>query len=77
MHKTISMVIKKLAQAKQNAADTINGLTHLNEAQREAIINQNTNATTREQVKKNLDNAQALDQAMASLDNVVANKTTF
>ncbi|OHO70132.1 hypothetical protein HMPREF2580_06500 [Staphylococcus sp. HMSC036D05] len=65
---------QKLAQAKQNAADTINGLTHLNEAQREAIINQNTNATTREQVKKNLDNAQALDQAMASLDNVVANK---
>ena len=31
---------QKLAQAKQNAADTINGLTHLNEAQREAIINQ-------------------------------------
>ncbi|MEJ7495917.1 hypothetical protein, partial [Staphylococcus pasteuri] len=46
---------QKLAKAKQNAADTINVLTHLNEAQREAIINQNTNATTREQVKKNLD----------------------
>ncbi|WP_422124956.1 DUF1542 domain-containing protein [Staphylococcus caprae] len=65
---------QKLAQAKQDAADTINGLTHLNTAQREAIINQNTNATTREQVKNNLDNAQALDQKMSSLNDVVANK---
>ena len=59
-------------QAKQDAANTINGLTHLNTAQREQIINKNTNSKTRSEVAENLNNAQALDQAMKSLENVVA-----
>ena len=63
---------QKLAQAKQDAANTINGLTHLNTAQREQIINKNTNSKTRSEVAENLNNAQALDQAMKSLENVVA-----
>ena len=66
-----SNLIKNL-QAKQDAANTINGLTHLNTAQREQIINKNTNSKTRSEVAENLNNAQALDQAMKSLENVVA-----
>ncbi|MEQ6033951.1 hypothetical protein V2J46_04095 [Staphylococcus saccharolyticus] len=65
---------QKLAHAQQDAANTINGLTHLNTAQRDTIINKNANATTREQVAKNLNNAQALDKAMEDHENVVANK---
>ena len=68
---------QKLAHAKQDAANVINGLIHLNVAQREVMINTNTNATTREKVAKNLDNAQALDKAMETLQQVVAHKNNI
>ena len=45
---------QKLAHAQQDAANVINGLIHLNVAQREVMINTNTNATTREKVAKEL-----------------------
>ena len=68
---------QKLAHAQQDAANVINGLIHLNVAQREVMINANTNATTREKVAKNLDNAQALDKAMETLQQVVAHKNNI
>lgn len=68
---------QKLAHAQQDAANVINGLIHLNVAQREVMINTNTNATTREKVAKNLDNAQALDKAMETLQQVVAHKNNI
>lgn len=68
---------QKLAHAQQDAANVINGLIHLNVAQREVMINANTNATTREKVAKNLDNAQALDKAMEALQQVVAHKNNI
>lgn len=68
---------QKLAHAQQDAANVINGLIHLNVAQREVMINENTNATTREKVAKNLDNAQALDKAMEALQQVVAHKNNI
>ena len=68
---------QKLAHAQQVATNVINGLIHLNVAQREVMINANTNATTREQVAKNLDNAQALDKAMETLQQVVAHKNNI
>lgn len=68
---------QKLTHAQQDAANAINGLIHLNVAQRDVMINANTNATTREQVAKNLDNAQALDKAMEALQQVVAHKNNI
>lgn len=68
---------QKLAHAQQDAANVINGLIHLNVAQREVMINENTNATTREKFAKNLDNAQALDKAMETLQQVVAHKNNI
>ena len=43
---------QKLAHAQQDAANVINGLIHLNVAQREVMINANTNATTREKLQR-------------------------
>ena len=68
---------QKLAHAQQVATNVINGLIHLNVAQREVMINANTNATTREKFAKNLDNAQALDKAMETLQQVVAHKNNI
>ena len=68
---------QKLTHAQQDAANAINGLIHLNVAQRDVMINANTNATTREQVAKNLDNAQSLDKAMEALQQVVAHKNNI
>ena len=64
-------VIKNLP-SKTRCCKHTNGLTHLNTAQREQIINKITNSKPRSEVAENLNNAQALDQAMKSLENVVA-----
>lgn len=65
----------KLATEKQNAKDAVNAMTHLNDAQKQALkgqINQSPEIATVNQVKQT---ATSLDQAMNQLSQAINDKT--